>query len=198
MPPQPRQGAYHSAFVEKYFVGVDRIKKSCIENTLDKVANKLCKGKQALDKNNKDVVQLIFLMMFITLLFPNIGMTILWDLIKHCQDLNKIGKYGWAKAIENFMTKSFKALKRKKNEQGSRAMGGCALLILESIKQSYHSLAVFRILNSTLYWMCCSNIICTPNSSDFGKRQSFYHRYPEKRMKRSEWASGVFKRWTKN
>lgn len=73
----PPQGAYHSAFVEKYFVGVDRIKKSCIENTLDKVANKLCKGTQAVEKNNKDVVQLIFLMMFITLLFSNIGMTIL-------------------------------------------------------------------------------------------------------------------------
>lgn len=76
MPPRPGQGAYHSTFVKEYFAGVDKIKKSCIENALDKAADKLCKGKQAVNKNNKDVVRLILLMMFITLLFPNAaGMT---------------------------------------------------------------------------------------------------------------------------
>ena len=134
IPPRPGKGAYQSTFVDEYFVGLDRIKKTSIEDALDIAADKICKGKKAVDKNNKDVVRLILLMLFSTFLFPNAGMTISWDLVKNCEDLDKIGEYGWGKAIENFLTKSIKALKGKKNEQGSHAMGGCAVLILVSIK----------------------------------------------------------------
>lgn len=83
-----------------------------------------------MDNNNKDVVRLILLILFSTFLLPNSGMTISWDLVNNYQDLDKIGEYGWGKAIENYLTKSIKALKGKKNEQGSHAMGGCAVLIL--------------------------------------------------------------------
>ena len=145
MPPRLGKGAYRSKFIDDYFAGLDRIKKTSIEDALDITTDQICKGKKAVDKNNKDVVRLILLMLFATLLFPNAGMTISWDLVKNCEDLDKIGEYGWGTAVENFLTKSIKALKGKKNERGSHAMGGCAVLILVSIKQPFHSLAVFHI-----------------------------------------------------
>lgn len=76
MHPWPGQGAYHSIFVDEYFSEFDIIKKTCIEKALEKAVTKVCKENEAIEKNNKDVVRLILLKLFITLLFPNVGSTI--------------------------------------------------------------------------------------------------------------------------
>lgn len=133
--PMPKKGAYHSAFIDYYFPGLHRIKKSDVEKALNRAVAKDCQGKEAVEEKDKDVVRLILLILFITILFPNAGSSLSWDLVKHCDDLEQIGEYGWAKPVENFLRKSIQALKKgTKNEQGSHSMGGCAVLILVSIK----------------------------------------------------------------
>jgi hypothetical protein len=83
MLPRPGQGAYHLVFVDEYFSALDITKKTCIEKALEKATTKVCKGNEVVEKNNKDAVRLILLKLFITLLFPNVGSTISWNLVKH-------------------------------------------------------------------------------------------------------------------
>lgn len=125
--PRSAQGAYHSVFVDEYFAGFDGIKKTYIYKALKKAVAKVCEVKEVVEKNNKDIVRLILLMLFITLLFPSARSTISWDLVKYCDELEKIEKYEWAKAVKNFLNKSIKTLKRKgrRNEQGSSDITRC-------------------------------------------------------------------------
>ncbi|KAK9927027.1 hypothetical protein M0R45_024232 [Rubus argutus] len=112
---------YTSDFVERYFKDEKRVKKTLVDDGLEKALQ----GKRETDR--EDVVRLILLELFITFLFCNAGSTIGWKLVKCCEELENISRYSWPKAVADFLSGS---LEKTSGQFGPYSTGGCVIVLL--------------------------------------------------------------------
>ncbi|KAL6182319.1 hypothetical protein ACLB2K_043742 [Fragaria x ananassa] len=112
---------YTSDFVERYFMDEKRVKKTMVDDGLDKALQ----GKRETDR--EDVVRLIILELFITFLFCNAGSTIGWKLVRCCEELENMSRYSWAKAVADFLSST---LEKTCGQYGPYSTGGCVIVLL--------------------------------------------------------------------
>ncbi|KAK9932350.1 hypothetical protein M0R45_019590 [Rubus argutus] len=110
-----KSAARHSdeALIKTYFAKCKRIKKGVVDEAADAVL-----------KNRKwnDVAGMIVAQLMILILFPNTTQAISWKLFSYCDDVDKLGKYAWAKVVNGKLKMSL--VGRPKHP------GGCLLLVL--------------------------------------------------------------------
>ncbi|PRQ17481.1 putative aminotransferase-like, plant mobile domain-containing protein [Rosa chinensis] len=112
---------YTSDFVERYFKDEKRVKKTLVDDGLEKALQ----GKRETDR--EDVVRLIILELFITFLFCNAGSTIGWKLVRCCEELENMSRYSWAKAVADFLSST---LEKTSGQYGPYSTGGCVVVLL--------------------------------------------------------------------
>lgn len=117
------------ALIKTYFAKFKRIKKGIVDEAA-----------YAALKNRKwnDVAGMIVAQLMILILFPNTTQVISWKLFSYCDDVEKLEKYAWAKAVNGKLKMSLAG--RPKHP------GGCLLLVLP-----FHKKGQMKKLSAPVY-----------------------------------------------
>ncbi|KAK0594292.1 hypothetical protein LWI29_037896 [Acer saccharum] len=98
---QNNYGTYRekSSVLQKYFEKGQRPRKSTIEFALKKAIK---------DESMSDVARLVIVHLLACYFFTSTGQAISWNLVHLCENLDKIGNYNWAQAINARLSNSLK------------------------------------------------------------------------------------------
>lgn len=117
------KGRKRTKFTETYFKGVTRLHKKKVEEEIEKI-------KTSKDSNKiKDFVRLLAIELCLTLLFTNTGYSIAWCLVECCENLEDMGKYAWADAVQETLMNSLT------HTDKTKPLNGCvvALLVMKTL-----------------------------------------------------------------
>lgn len=88
---------------------------------------------------DRDVVSLILIHLCLTLLFTTASTNLHWKVVEHCEKLDTLSSYSWARAVSTYINDSLvaKAKLKKEGKERKGAVTGCTLLILVSQTKFY-------------------------------------------------------------